>query len=237
MRWLRIAGRDAADGGGNAEAGKHGPSIEVDVCQGFERRGYLILRAVTLEPAGTPMTMARTLSMIALLALAWAPSAFASEGQPFYSISVTAPGSRSQGWNGKLLDRMQRELSLEAGKQVSTNAGVFVGVPCTLPWVPCGYIHEEHLRWMNANGGNFILDSGSWEYRLHVTAPCSRSEGWKGELLHNGRVVVTRKKSIKTPFGSFVRRTSAHLWGQRGWFHVAWPSPSIAPGHWPCGGD
>jgi hypothetical protein len=99
--------------------------------------------------------------MAALLAVAWAPSAFASEDHQFYSISVTAPGSRSQGWNGKLLDRAQQELPLEAGKHVSTNAGAFAGVACSLPWVPCGYIHEEQLRWMNANGSNFILDGGS----------------------------------------------------------------------------
>lgn len=213
----------------------HCHGFEVDVGQGFERRGDLILQAVALQPAGTPMTIVRTLSMIAVLSLAWTPSAFASEDHPFYSVSVTAPGTRSQGWNGKLIDRMQGELPLEAGKRVSTNAGVFVGVPCTLPWVPCGYIHEEHLRWMNANGGNFILDSGSWAYRLHVTAPCSRSEGWRGELLHNGRPIVTRRKSIKTPMGPFVRKSSPYPWGQNGWFHVSWPASSMAPGSWPCG--
>jgi hypothetical protein len=223
--------------GEHAETGAQWPPIEVDVGQGYERRGNLFLRAVALQPTGTPMRIARTLSMTALLAVAWAPSAFASGDHQFHSMSVTAPGSRSQGWNGKLHDRARQELPLEAGKHVTTNAGVFVGVPCTLPWVPCGYIHEEQLRWMNTNGGNFILGSGSWEYRLQVTAPCSRSEGWRGELLHQGRPVVTRRKSIKTPFGTFVRKTSAHLWGQRGWFHVSWPSPTMARGNWPCGGD
>jgi hypothetical protein len=184
--------------------------------------------------AGPPMTITRTLCLAILIALAWSPSAIAGDERLTYVMSVTAPGTRSQGWIGKLLDHQRQELLLEAGKHVSTNAGVFVGVPCTLPWVPCGYIHEEQLRWMNANGSNFILDRGSWEYRLYVTAPCTRSEGWRGELLHNGRAVKTRRSLLKTPMGTFVRKSSPHLWGQNGWFHVSWPASSMAPGNWPC---
>ena len=180
------------------------------------------------------MTFPRTLCMALLFATALIPSALAGNEHLFHSMTVTAPGTRSQGWSGKLHDATLQELPLESGKHVSTNAGVFVGVPCALPWVPCGYIHEEQLRWMNSNGSNFIMGNGAWEYRLYVTSPCTRSEGWRGELFHNGRAVKTRRKLVKTPMGTFVRKSSAQPWGQNGWFHVSWPASSMAPGNWPC---
>jgi hypothetical protein len=179
----------------------------------------------------------RTLSLLlfaATFAAITTPRAPAADARVFYDITVTAPGTRSQGWRGVLYDPSGAPLARPAGSVVETNAGPFVSVACDWPWVPCGFIHEDQLRWMQTNGGNFILGRDTWVYRLTVTAPCTRSEGWRGELLRNGQAVRTKKRRVPTPMGPFRRKTSAHLWGQTGWFHAAWPAAVIAPGHWPC---
>lgn len=170
----------------------------------------------------------------ATLGAALTPPARAADARLFYEITVTAPGTRSQGWRGVLYDPTGTPLSRPAGSTVETNAGPFVSVACDLPWVPCGFIHADQLRWMQTNGGNFILGRDAWTYRLTVTAPCTRSEGWRGELVRNGHVLRPAKRRISTPMGPFRHKTSAHLWGQSGWFHTAWPAAVVAPGTWPC---
>lgn len=181
------------------------------------------------------LMMRRTIVVVLAAAVVWESAAFASDQRLFYEIKVTAPGTRSQGWHGSLFDREGHELAVEAGQTVHTNAGDFVSVACTQPWIPCGLIHADQMRWMNRNGGNFVMDRGPWRYRLYVTAQCTRSEGWRGELLHDGRGAGTRVKIRRTPMGTFVRTASSHLWGRKGWFHISWPASVIAPDHWPCG--
>lgn len=161
----------------------------------------------------------------------------AADARLFYDITVIEPGTRSQGWRGTLYDRDGQPVGLEPGRSFATNAGEFVGIGCGLPWIPCGFIHADQLRWMQENGGNMIMDSGAWTYRLNVTAECTRSEGWRGDLLHNGRPIDARQKRVRTPMGPFVRKTSPHPWGQTGWFPISWPLSVIAPGHWPCSSD
>ncbi len=178
----------------------------------------------------TILSLLLTLTLTAALT----PPASAADARLFYEITVTAPGTRSQGWRGVLYDPSGAPLARPAGSVVETNAGPFVSVACDWPWVPCGFIHEDQLRWMQTNGGNFIMGRDTWVYRLTVTAPCTRSEGWRGELLRNGQAVRTKKRRLPTPMGPFHAKTSAHLWGQSGWFHTAWPAAVIAPGHWPC---
>jgi hypothetical protein len=151
----------------------------------------------------------------------------------FYEITVTAPGTRSQGWHGTLFDRDGSALTAKPGDSVATNAGTFVAVACDHLWTPCGHIHEDLLAWMKTNAGNVIMDRKPWVYRLYVRAECSRSEGWRGELIHGGRIIA-RGKRARTPMGPFVWHKGRYLWDQVGWLHVAWPKAAPAPGTWPC---
>lgn len=176
----------------------------------------------------------RSLGIALALAVCWVTAAAAADEALFYEITVTNPGTRSQGWHGVLFDPAGHEVAAGPSQSWSTNAGDFVSVPCAQLWDPCGVIEADQLGWMKANGGNFIMDSGSWSYRLYVTAQCTRSEGWRGAVLHNGIPVKSWSGKLKTPMGPYIRKRSPHLWGQSGWFHKAWPSSVIAPGHWPC---
>jgi hypothetical protein len=88
-------------------------------------------------------------------------------------------------------------------------------------------------EWMKTNPGNIIMDRKPWVYRLYVRAECSRSEGWRGELLHDGRI-IGRANRVRTPFGPFTWHKGRNLWDQTGWIHVAWPKAAPGPGHWPC---
>jgi len=170
----------------------------------------------------------------ALLALLIGMQTAAATERLFYDITVTAPGTRSQGWHGTLYDRDGHAMVVDADDTLQTNAGDFVGVECTQAWVPCGLIHSDMLRWMQTNPGNVIIDSKPWSYRLYVNAECSRSEGWRGELRHGGRLVKSKWKPVPTPMGPYAWKNSAYLWGQKGWFHRAWSAPSPAPHNWPC---
>ena len=175
--------------------------------------------------------MTRT-ALIAVLPFVF--PAHAATERLFYEITVTAPGTRSQGWHGTLYDPDGHAVVVEPDDVRQTNAGDFVGVVCAQAWTPCGFIHSDMLRWMQTNPGNVIMDRKPWVYRLYVGAECTRSEGWRGELLHGGRVVRPKTKRIATPFGPFAWKVSVHLWGQTGWFHKVWPGPSPAPHNWPC---
>lgn len=179
------------------------------------------------------------LALLALVAawIVWPKQARSGEGaRLFYEIVVTAPGTRSQGWHGTLFHRDGSAYALPAMMSVNTNAGVFAGVACAMPWAPCGAIHADQLAWMKTHGGNVVMDRGAWSFRLYAVAECSRSEGWRGELLHNGRPVPLSGKRVRTPMGPFVRKASPHLWGQNGWFPASWSAPMPAPGNWPCAG-
>lgn len=184
--------------------------------------------------------MRPTLVVLSLAAAIVATAAIepsrAANDRVFYEITVTAPGTRSQGWRGVLYDRNGVALVRAPGETIATNAGVFVNVSCDQPWKPCGFIEVDMQRWMQANGGgNAILDNKRWVYRLYVVAQCTRSEGWRGLLQHGGRAVARGGGRVDTPMGPFVWKTGSHMWDSRGWFHEAWPASSNAPGHWPCG--
>jgi hypothetical protein len=146
------------------------------------------------------------------------------EGRLAYQITVTAPGTRSQGWHGTLYDKDGKPMQFEPGKTVKINAGEFVSVAETTPWTPYGMIHVDMVRWMKMANGNVIMDSEPWAYRLYVEREGSKSEGWRGELLH-GRGVISPPSGdapVETPMGPYHWMKNEHLWGRHAWFHVSW---------------
>jgi len=146
-----------------------------------------------------------------------------SDERLVYQITVTAPGTKSQGWHGVLLDIHGKPMTVEPGKTVHTHFGTFVSVAESTPWTPYGMIHEDTVQWMQTHGGNVIMDSEPWAYRLYVEREGSKSEGWRGELLH-GRGIVPEpsdEKPFATPMGPFTWVRPVHLWDRAGWLHVS----------------
>ena len=175
--------------------------------------------------------------LVALVAaLAFGQSAHARGDRLVYQIEVTAPGSRSQGWHGTLYGRNGDAITIPPGETVTTPIGTFASVACTLPFRPCGMIRTDMIAWMKTHNGNVIMDSKSWAYRLYVTAEGTRSEGWRGELLHGGSAVDAPpgssgrllkpirapSESLTTPMGPFSWQESHVPWGRHGWFPVSW---------------
>lgn len=150
-----------------------------------------------------------------------------------YEITVTAPGTRSQGWHGTLYDKSGKPVQVEPGKTMTTNVGEFVSVAETTSETPYGMIHTDMVRWMTAENGNVIMDREPWEYRLYVAHEGSKSEGWRGELRHSRGIIAgpSGDEPAKTPMGPYAWVQSEHLWGLHGWIHVSWSRAKAAAPH------
>jgi hypothetical protein len=141
-----------------------------------------------------------------------------------YQIDVTDPGSRSQGWHGTLYDKNGQAVQVAPGKTVHTNIGDFVSVAKADPWVPYGMIHVDQVAWMKTNNGNVIIDNQPWSYRLFVAQEGTKSEGWRGELLHGHGIIgqPSDAKPLATPMGPYQWLSGKEPWQPKGWFHVSW---------------
>jgi len=147
-----------------------------------------------------------------------------SDERLVYQIEVTSPGMKNQGWHGTLYGKDGKPMPVEPGKIVHTHIGDFIGVANTAPFVPYGMIHVDQLAWMKTHNGNEVMDTEPWVYRLFVTLEGSKSEGWRGELLH-GRGVIGEPSDDKpqpTPMGPYRWLKGKALWDPKGWFHVSW---------------
>lgn len=162
----------------------------------------------------------------------------------YYELEVSLAGTRSQGVRGRLFEPSGRSVSVDAGGAIVaehddgggallTNTGDFTQRPRVHLWDVSGMINEAMLPPQRIN--NPAVE-GPTLFRLFVSAECSRSEGWRGELLSaRGAAPLPRgNESIETPMGRFVYRSSPHPWGQHGWFPETWPAPQPGPGRWPC---
>lgn len=148
-----------------------------------------------------------------------------------YQITVIEPGKRSQNWQGVLYDASGKPMQVEPGKTVTTRFGEFLSVAPASPWTPFGMIHVDMVKWMKTHSGNVIMDDEPWAYRVIVEREGSRSEGWRGELLHGHSVIAapTDDKPLATPMGPYRWIKRQQLWGPLGWFHVSWSNIVQAP--------
>ena len=150
-----------------------------------------------------------------------------------YEITVTSPGTKSQGWHGTLFGKDGKPVQAEPGKTVKTNVGEFVSIAETNLRTPYGMIHTDMVRWMTAENGNIIMDSDPWEYRLSVAQEGSKSEGWRGELRHSRGIIAGPGGDgpVKTPMGPYAWVANEQLWGLHGWIHVSWTRAKTAAPH------
>ena len=149
-----------------------------------------------------------------------------------YQIEVTAPGTKSQGWHGTLFDKTGKPMQVAPGKTVHTNIGDFLSVARKEPqiWEPYGMIHVDQVAWMKTHNGNEVMDSEPWVYRLFVALEGSKSEGWRGEILH-GRGVIgppADDRPQPTPMGPYRWLRGKEPWQPTGWFHVSWSTVSAS---------
>jgi len=147
-----------------------------------------------------------------------------------YQIDVTDPGMRSQGWHGTLYDKNGNAVAVEPGKTVHTAIGDFVGVAkAILLSEPYGMIHVDQAAWMKGNAGNVLMGTEPWSYRLFVAREGSKSEGWRGELLHGHGIIgqPSDDKPQPAPMGPYRWLKGKELWQPKGWFHVSWSTVSV----------
>lgn len=163
-----------------------------------------------------------------LLASTQTPPANAvAPGRLFYEIAVSAPGTRSQGWQGVLYDAGGNPVDAPAGQTITTALGVFIKVPCVHLWDACGMIRTDMAEWMKTHQANIIVDAKPWLYRMYVSAEGSRSEVWRSRLLHDGQEIFPLEDAVETPMGPF--RTGGPMasgWAQAGWFPSSWHEPT-----------
>ena len=164
------------------------------------------------------------LAVVLLTAQLSLKAAAASQQRLVYEITVTNPGTKSQGWHGTLYDQSGEPVQAEPSTRVKTIAGEFESVAKSQPWVPYGMIHGDTLRWLKEHGADVIFDSEPWAYKLYVTNEGSKSQGFRGELLRGGGVVTPESdgEHVKTPMGTFDWHKSPYGWGSHGWIHASW---------------
>lgn len=151
------------------------------------------------------------------------PAQPADEGRLFYEMTITLPGTRSQGWNGTLFGPDGAALEPEPGAVVDTHVGTFRAYPCTHLWTPCGMIRDGSLPVPPAATVEAQFDPQGWTFRLSVSAEGTRSEGWHGALWHGDTLMPATGDPVETAMGRFVPvGESEHLWGWSGWVPEGW---------------
>jgi hypothetical protein len=142
------------------------------------------------------------------------------EARLLYEIEVTAPGTRSQGWRGRLFDRDGALVPLRDGQRAETPAGTFVGVRCQHLWSTCGAVHEDMLRWMQRHEHNIQMGRDRWVYRLYARG--YYADRLEGELMREGRAVRDGAR-VMTPMGPYRWiEGRERMRGRHGWFHESW---------------
>ena len=177
--------------------------------------GFWLAGALVLAQGGVSGALAEDVPL---------PGARDDGAMLYYTMELTNPGTRSQGWIGTLLVAPPPADGSLMDALSGPSFGTFVDVACNEAWVPCGMIHEDMFHWMESHEANIVNDGTPWRYELYVTAPGSRSEGWRGDLLRDGEKLgrPADGQVLSTPMGPFVWQESGVLWGEHGWFPVSW---------------
>jgi hypothetical protein len=153
-----------------------------------------------------------------------AQPAHAARERLLYETVEDAPGSKSQGWLGTLYDTDGVAMKVEPGQTVKTVVGVFSGVACAKPGVPCGVLPLKMLHGVE-HADNVIMDE-NWSYRIFVVTGGARNGSMRGEL-SRGRTIVKPEidgKEVKTPMGGFLWVENPFAFGAHGWVPQARPS-------------
>jgi hypothetical protein len=134
--------------------------------------------------------------------------------QLLYEITVTAPGTRSQGWHGTLYNANGQPMQVAVGKTETTVIGELVSVAAVSGqrWQPYGMIPVKP-------GMTNDIMPDAWSYKLYRTGIDTRCPSWRGELLRGDIVVTpqTGSKQVQTSMGQFIWATEPH-----GWIHKSW---------------
>jgi len=186
----------------------------------FKGRVQLIVRVAREYKVEVFMTRLTVFACVVFAALPFVRLGRAAQEQPvgkeqlIYEITVTIPGSRSQGWHGTLYDENGHAMQVEVGKTVMTDIGELKSTaedPVAL-WKPYGMVPttpgmENHPM------------PDAWSYKLYGKDIGSRCSSWRGELLR-GNVVIKPPAGgdqMQTPWGTFIWLSESH-----GWVHKSW---------------
>ncbi len=134
-----------------------------------------------------------------------------------YEITVTAPGSKSQGWHGTLYDKNGQPMKVKSGEKWSTDIGILVSVKYKQKHIPYGMISENQLKRIE----NILMDE-SWSYKLYRTHTDSKCPSWRGELQRRNVVIKPDTgEQVQTPMGPFKWLKEPQN-EPHGWVHVLW---------------
>jgi hypothetical protein len=162
-----------------------------------------------------------------------------------YDFSVSNPGSKSEGYHGKLLYNgavLPEPASVYDYYQTPWGPMYWVGEPTVLwgthGWIPISKSPESAGRALPVPSGagqgaatphaaqidvakNGVYQSGLWRYEYSVSSPGSKSEGYHGKLLYNGDVLpapAAVNDYYQTPWGPvYWVGEPIVLWGGHGW--------------------
>jgi hypothetical protein len=149
----------------------------------------------------------------ALTLIAMAAPTRAADERLAYEIVLTLPGTRSQGWHGRLYDAEGKPVTAAPGTRVATDVGELVSVARTSGqmWKPFGMVPA-------APGMRNDTAREPWSYRLYTTGLGTSCPAWRGDLVRAGTSLAAPADGaeVATPWGPFV-------WvRERGWSHKSW---------------
>ncbi len=153
----------------------------------------------------------------------------ASPAPALYQLTVTNPGTRSQGVRGVLLDANGKPLAepddlfgnSTEPPPVETPVGHFEWVRCAALWSVCGYQRIQPGEAKSAIDNQPSI-GGMTEFRI-VRGPGANLPVYRGEIYNAGKLVQPSGDSVETPIGKLVR-FDGKLLGQQwqGWIPAAW---------------
>lgn len=140
----------------------------------------------------------------------------------FYQLEVTNAGTRSQGQFGQLFDEAGRQVVAPAEGVVSTPAGAFSIIDCTVPWEPCGALSTGMPLLPGAASSGTLIDTTPWIFQLYARRTSGSITGWRGVLMH-GSDDLMPEATIGTPLALFgYQHDDGSGHGAVGWLPAGW---------------
>lgn len=140
----------------------------------------------------------------------------------FYQLEVTNAGTRSQGQFGQLFDEAGRRVDAPAESVVSTPAGAFSMVDCTVLWKPCGALWTGASLLPGTVSGDALMDTSPWVFQLYARRTAGSITRWRGALMHGSDDPI-QGRAIGTPLAMFeYHQDDASGHGASGWLPAGW---------------